>query len=206
VVTYILDRMTVHPVGGTRGRPRDLGVDDRIIRAAVDELADVGVTAFSLNSVAQRARVAKRSIYSRWPDREGLITAGLASLSVGLAPPRTGTLDGDLHALFDQIADVLSEPRRSVLTRCSAELAAYPEVYAVFKRDVVDQSMAVIEDALVDARARGEIRSDGQLALVAEVFVSAIFGRSTYAEHTRPGGVPEMKRGLIALTLDALGR
>ncbi|SHN19011.1 TetR/AcrR family transcriptional regulator [Cryptosporangium aurantiacum] len=196
--------MTAHPGSGSRGRPRDLAVDDRIVRAAVEELAEAGVATFSLNSVAVRARVAKRSIYSRWPDRDDLIMAGLASLSVGMAPPRTGTLDGDLAMLFDQIADVLAEPRRSVLARCAAELSAYPELYAVFKRDVIDQSMAVIEDALVDARARGEIRSDDSLALVAEVFVSAIFGRSTYAPHTQPGGVSEMKSGLIALTLHTL--
>ncbi|SHN16397.1 TetR/AcrR family transcriptional regulator [Cryptosporangium aurantiacum] len=189
---------------GARGRPRDPDVEDRIVRAAVDELAEVGVAAFSLNSVAARARVAKRSIYSRWPDREGLVAAGLASLSVGLEPPRTGTLSGDLEMLFDQIADMLAEPRRSVLARCAAELASYPVLYAAFKRDVIDQSMAVIEGALVDARARGEVRSGDSPALVAEVFVSAIFGRSTYAPHTQPGGVPEMKSGLIAVTLHAL--
>ena len=190
----------------TRGRPRDPEVDDRIVRAAVAELADAGAATFSLNSVAARAGVAKRSIYSRWPSREELIAAALASLSVGLAPPRTGTLAGDLDALFGQVAETLAEPRQSILARYAAELSTYPELYAVFKRDVVDQSMAVIEDALVDARRRGEIPAGRPLSLTAEVFVSAIFGRSAYAPHTQPGDVPAMKSELIALILASLGR
>jgi len=137
----------------TRGRPRDPEVDDRIVRAAVAELADAGAATFSLNSVAARAGVAKRSIYSRWPSREELIAAALASLSVGLAPPRTGTLAGDLDALFGQVAETLAEPRQSILARYAAELSTYPELYAVFKRDVVDQSMAVIEDAPATPRS-----------------------------------------------------
>ncbi|MEU4244496.1 TetR/AcrR family transcriptional regulator [Actinoplanes sp. NPDC026619] len=187
-----------------RGRPRDPAVDERIVRAAAEELADTGATAFSLNSVAARAGVAKRSIYSRWPDRADLIIAALQSLSVGLAPPRTGTLRGDLENLFDQIADTLSEPRQSILARYATELSDHPELYAVFQRDVIDQAMAVIEDALVDARRRGEIRADAPLPLVAEVFVSAIFGRSGYARHTRPGHFPQMKDGLVGLTMNAL--
>ena len=191
--------------GAARGRPRDPQVDDRIVQAAVAELANTGAASFSLNAVAARAGVAKRSIYSRWPNREDLIIAALGSLSVGLTPPATGTLAGDLGALFDQVAETLAEPRQSILARYAAELSTYPELYAVFKRDVVDQSMAVIEDALIEAGRRGEIPAGRPLALAAEFFVSAVFGRSAYAPHTQPGNVPAMKAGLIALTLAALG-
>jgi AcrR family transcriptional regulator len=187
-----------------RGRPRDARVDDLIVRAAVAELAEAGAVTFSLNSVAARAGVAKRSIYSRWPNRESLITAALCSLPLGLVAPRTGTLAGDLDALFDQIVETFAEPNRSILARCAAELSARPELYAVFKRNVIDLSMAVLEDALVDAAHRGEIHAGIPLSLPAEVFVSAILGRSNYAAHTRPGDVAQLKDGLIALTLIAL--
>jgi len=191
------------PPAATRGRPRDPEVDGRIVQAAVQELADAGAATFSLNSVAARAGVAKRSIYSRWTNREELITAALESLPVGLTPPRTGSLAGDLGALFDQVAATFTEPHRSILTRYAAELSDYPELYAVFKRDVIDQSMAVIEDALIDAHRRGEISGDA-LSLAAEIFVSAILGRSTYAPHTQPGGPLELRNGLIALTMNGL--
>lgn len=188
----------------TRGRPRDPDVDARIIQAAVDELADAGAAGFSLNSVAVRAGVAKRSIYSRWPDRDDLIAAAVGSLSIGMTPARTGSLAGDLAALFDQIAETLAQPRRSILARYAADLAASPQLYAVFKRDVIDQSMAVIEDALVDAHRRGEIGDAVPLATAAEYFVSAIFGRSVYATHTQPGNVADLKDALITMTLNAL--
>lgn len=167
--------------------------------------AQAGAAAFSLNSVAARAGVAKRSLYNRWPQRDDLIAAAFNAVSVGLEPRRTGSLAGDLADLFDQIAEMLSEPRRSILARYAAELSAYPQLYAAFKRDVIDQSMAAIEDALVDARRRTEIRAGAPLGLAAEVFVSTILGRTTYAPHTQPGDVRDMKSDLIELTLQALG-
>jgi hypothetical protein len=143
--------------------------------------------------------------YNRWPQRDDLIAAAFNAVSVGLEPRRTGSLAGDLADLFDQIAEMLSEPRRSILARYAAELSAYPQLYAAFKRDVIDQSMAAIEDALVEARRRTEIRAGAPLGLVAEVFVSTILGRTTYAPHTQPGDVRDMKSDLIELTLQALG-
>jgi AcrR family transcriptional regulator len=161
---------------GPRGRPRDASVDDRTLAAVVDELADVGVTGFSVNSVSARARVSKRSITTRWPDRHSLIVAGMNTLAAGLIPPHSGALTGDLRILAGRIADIMTEPRRSVLARCAAELRQYPQYYAEFRRESVDRCMAAVQDVLVDARERGEVERNLDLSQAAEFFVSAIIG------------------------------
>jgi AcrR family transcriptional regulator len=163
-----------------RGRPRDDSVDQRVLDAVVAELGEVGVTGFSLNGVCARARVAKRSVAARWPDRRALILAGLSSLAAGLTPPHTGTLDGDLRLLADRIVSMTAEPRRSVLAHCAAELRSYPEFYEAFTRDSIDRCMAAVQDVLVDARARGEVRADVDLSLTADCFVSAIVGSRSF--------------------------
>lgn len=64
-------------------------------------------------------------------------------------------------------------------------------------------SRAVIEDAPVDARRRGEIGAGVALSLPVEVFVSVILGRGTYAPHALPGNVARPKEGLVSLTPNA---
>lgn len=167
-----------------RGRPRDATVDQRVVSAVVDELADAGVSGFSLSSVCARAKVAKRSVAARWPDREALILTGLSSLAAGLTPPHTGSLDGDLRELAEQIVAMTTGPRRSVLAHCAAELPAYPRLYAAFARDSIDRCMAAVQDVLVDARARGEMRTDVDLGLTADCFVSAIVGSRSFGSRS----------------------
>ncbi len=170
-----------------RGRPKDAAVDERVLVAVVAELADVGVSGFSVNSVSARARVGKRSIASRWPDRHSLILAGMATLAADLDSPRTGSLSGDLEVLAGRIAEMMAEPRRSVLTRCAAELRKHPEYYATFQRDSVDRCMAVVQDVLVDARKRGELADGLDVSRAAEFFVGAIMGTHAFTS-PRPGG------------------
>ncbi|MEV6060939.1 TetR/AcrR family transcriptional regulator [Nocardia asteroides] len=185
-----------------RGRPRDDTVDQRVLAAAVEELADKGIAEFSITSVATRARAAKRSIYARWPRREDLILAGMSTLAAGLVPPHTGTVTDDLAVLLDQIAAVFVEPRLSILQRCAAEIADYPQMYAAFQRDSVDRCLAAIEDVLHDAIARGEVRADIRPATVADVITGMIAFRAT----THPADVlpDDRRRELTALLLEGL--
>jgi AcrR family transcriptional regulator len=186
-----------------RGRPRDDSVDERVLEAAVEELAEKGIAEFSITSVAARARAAKRSIYARWPRREDLILAGMGTLAAGLVPPHTGTITDDLSILLERIAAVFVEPRLSILQRCAAEIADYPEMYVIFTRDSVDRCLAAIEDALHDAITRGEIRADIHPATVADTIIGTIaFRASNHPDDVLPIG---RRQELIRLLLDGLG-
>jgi AcrR family transcriptional regulator len=187
----------------TRGRPRDAALDQRVLVAVVAELADVGVSGFSVSSVSARARVGKRSIASRWPDRHSLILAGMATLAADLDPPRTGALRSDLEVLAGRITEMMAEPRRSVLTRCAAELREHPEYYATFQRDSVDRCMAVVQDVLVDARTRGEVAAGLDVSRAAEFFVGAIMG--THAFTSPSPGASGPVGPLVELITDGLG-
>ncbi|MDX2933461.1 TetR/AcrR family transcriptional regulator [Streptomyces ipomoeae] len=174
------------PVAAKPGRPRDPGADERILQAVVDELAETGIAGFRINSVAARAKVAKRTLYSRWPERDDLILAGLATLSGRpLHPPRTGSLEKDMRLLYDAVAEMLDSPRWLIAARCTFELPDYPELYATFQRDCIDQPLAVIEDVLFDAQRRGELRSGVDRSVAAETFAASITAFSTHIARLR---------------------
>lgn len=175
--------MTLSPAR-PRGRPRDPSVDRRVLDAVVEELAAVGVRGLSVNSVAARAGVAKRSISARWPQREELVLEGLISLAAGLVPPHSGELRSDLAVLADEMAGVMEEPRRSILASCVAEFQDYPQYYEVFRREAVDRCMAAVEDVLHDAGRRGELRADLDVGVAADCFVSAVVGSRSFLHLT----------------------
>ena len=84
-----------------RARRLDPQVGDRLVEAAASLLAELGYDAMSMEAVAVRAGSGKAAIYRRWPNKQALVLDTLRSreLPVG-EPPDTGSLRGDLIALF----------------------------------------------------------------------------------------------------------
>jgi AcrR family transcriptional regulator len=55
------------------GRPRDAQIDRRVLTAARQLLVQRGIHAMSLDAVAERAKVARSTIYRRWASSDELI-------------------------------------------------------------------------------------------------------------------------------------
>ncbi|MGP4043643.1 TetR-like C-terminal domain-containing protein [Streptomyces sp. 2A115] len=192
------------PVTAKPGRPRDAGADDRILRAVVDELAEAGIVGFRINSVAARAKVAKRTLYTRWTERNDLILAGLNTLGGHVRAPHTGSLENDLRILYDGTANAFDGPQWLIAVRCSLELPDYPELYALFQRDCIDQPLAVVEDVLFDAHRRGELRPGLDRSVAAEAFAHSITGFSTHIARLRGVSALGVREQFLDLFLHGL--
>lgn len=92
-------------------RRRGAALDAAILRATLDELADVGYAQLTMERVAERARASKASLYRRWPSRMELtLDAVYHVLPDPASPPDTGSLRGDVLALMRRTADLLAGP------------------------------------------------------------------------------------------------
>ena len=101
--------------GGRGGRQQDRSRDGEILDATLDVLADVGFAGMTMDMVAQRAHAGKATVYRRWPSKPELIIDAVARLKriqvdVGHLPD-TGTLRGDLLALFKEQSEEEAEQR-----------------------------------------------------------------------------------------------
>ena len=77
--------------------------------ATIALLADVGLEGTTIQAIAERARVARATIYLRWPTREALIAAALRH-AIGREPfPLTGAIEADLRAGAEQAQAILSQ-------------------------------------------------------------------------------------------------
>lgn len=159
------------------GRPRDPSIEPRVLQAAVQEIAEHGIAGFSMNRVAARAEVDKRSIYARWTDKRGLLTDALSTLVADVAQAGTGSLRTDLEELMPTVAAVYSSPRIDILTRALREAREDPDIYREFQRDLLDHCSAIVEHAFREAGRRGELRPGVDPAWATDAFFGLVFAR-----------------------------
>jgi AcrR family transcriptional regulator len=90
-----------------RGRPRREGADDQILGVALEMLRETGYAALTVDAVAERAGVAKTTVYRRWPSKSALIAAAVEPLQSEDPVEILRYLDG---ADIDVVAAILRPP------------------------------------------------------------------------------------------------
>ncbi|WP_433830391.1 TetR/AcrR family transcriptional regulator [Actinoplanes sp. CA-015351] len=151
--------------GTQAGRPRDPEVDDRITRAAAELFGTQGWSGFSVDAVARRAGVGKASIYLRWPNKEALLVAALASRLSGVKDIDTGSVRDDLVALARQVLNAFLGEDGGAVLRLTVEAASVPAGQEHLDRFL--QSQAVAARAIVRRGIdRGQLGADTSVTLL----------------------------------------
>lgn len=126
-----------------RGRPRDAGADAAILAAGTELLLSAGHQGFSLEQVATRARVARTTVYRRFPTRAHLIIGVVSSLQQEALLPDTGDVRRDLLELLRSIVAVIARPAMvQLLGELVAAAVGDPEVGESFRRLWADRRAA----------------------------------------------------------------
>ena len=170
--------------GPTLRRKRGVALEDAILEAAFAELTEVGLTAFTVEGVAARARTGKASIYRRWPCKNELV---LDALCEGLPTPEQcglqSEIDDDvtteaaLRSVATAIAQVMSSPAGDAIRAVKCEAAADPQLArAVDERFQAPRRLALM-GLLRRGVERGEVRPDAVSPLVADVLPAVLFHR-----------------------------
>jgi len=154
-----------------RGRPRDPAVDEAILRATLDLVAEVGLSGLTVDAVAARAGVGKATIYRRWPSKEALLFVAVATVGEEPPTPDTGRVDDDLLALYDGLVDSLGDQRQGRVVVEMAAAAAQDPALMEIQRDFVQRRRETGRAILRRGIERGELRPDLDLDLVLDVVV-----------------------------------
>jgi len=98
-------------VAARRGRPRDNAVDERVLDVAWDLLLTGGYAGLNVDEVAERAAVAKTTLYRRWPTKDHLAIAVVTRKIPFAMVPDTGDLCRDLTDFAVNMAASLHQYR-----------------------------------------------------------------------------------------------
>jgi AcrR family transcriptional regulator len=163
-------------------RPRVAGArEDEILDACVDELLEVGYDRLTMDCVAQRARASKATLYRRWCSKQALVVDAVirskrATLDGG--PPDTGTLRGDLLAIFCSPDGLRDEHSVRVLGSVLTALQTDPEFAATFREQHVTPKRALVVDLFDRARHRGELAPGVDPTLLGPALVGILLHRA----------------------------
>jgi AcrR family transcriptional regulator len=164
------------------GRPQDSALDDAIVRAALEMLAEVGYERLSIEEVARRAGTAKTSVYRRWPTKEALtleaVRRYLATIAGTLrGAPHANTLRADLIAHIGQLTTVLTRERIGVLAGLLLAIRTNRELAAMIRAELVQAEVTAMRAILERAAARREIAAADRSALIFHLVPGVLFTR-----------------------------
>ncbi len=154
--------MPTDSAAGQSGRRRRGAVlEEAILDAAWDQIRETGVSGFTFDAVAARARTSKPVLYRRWPSRKELLVATLHRqlITNPLVVPDLGSLREEVVLLLREGSD-----KRfrfiSVFSSLGVVLDGPPISFAELRDQAVGGSRSTMDAIMDRARERGEITVD----------------------------------------------
>lgn len=160
-------------------RPRVEGErEQEILDATIDTLAEVGYDRLTMDAVAARAKASKATLYRRWNGKAQLVIDALCSKKQPHTMPDTGTLRGDLLAMFCDKGGVNDPQQLAVLGSLITAVGRDAEFAEQFRRDFIGPKRAVSRQIWERAQQRGEVREDLDLDLFETAVPSMVLFRA----------------------------
>jgi AcrR family transcriptional regulator len=175
------------PADERGGRPRDSRLHHAILDATRALLTGGSYAELSMESVAARARVGKKTLYRRWSSKAPLVAEAVLEAYGGAGSfpvPQTGDIRADLGWWLNDHADFLADPSNAALVRALiAAAAARPADGEDLYRQLSAPQLAGLTTRLHQAVDDGELSPEADLAAIAEALVGTMLLRAL----THPG-------------------
>ncbi|MEV0280098.1 TetR/AcrR family transcriptional regulator C-terminal ligand-binding domain-containing protein [Streptomyces sp. NPDC050610] len=150
-----------HSPGSVRPGGRTARTREAVLSAALDELADNGYAALSVEGVAQRSGVHPATIRRRWRTVEGVMCDALIRTgATELAIPDTGGLQQDLRLFAQAIGGFYTAPRHQAFLQGIVSAASRDPSAGDTLRDTISERLRVASAIIHRAVERGELPPD----------------------------------------------
>jgi AcrR family transcriptional regulator len=166
--------------GPQRGRPRSEKAHQAILSAAAELLLERGLSAVSMDAVAEQAGVSKATIYRWWPTKESLALDALYAEWAAARPyPKdTGSLRGDLLSLLRPWVRLAgSRPYAGVIAALLTQSQTDPVFAAEYRQRFVEPRREQARAIFRRAVGRGEITADTKVEVALDLLYGALYHR-----------------------------
>ena len=160
------------------GRPRSAEVDNGILEAVLDIIAEQGLAAVCIEGIAARAGVGKASIYRRFDSKEELIVSALVHMRE--QHPRVsdrGSVRERLVSLLDALRHSLADTRDGrIMLAVLSSGQDNPQLSSLVYERIVKFRRSTVEAIVLEGMSAGEFVHHDNV----ESVVSALVGSSIY--------------------------
>ena len=162
----------------------------RVLRAALDVLADDGMPGLTMESVARRAGASKATVYRHWPSPSALLVDAMDAEFRPLADVDTGDLRADLVALLTAFSSSLTGSPFPRLMAAFTDAAERDPALAELHAELTRRRREPLLRVLTAAVARGELPGDTDTDLVVDLLAAPFFYRRLVAHRALPADMP----------------
>jgi len=163
------------------GRPRDHRATSDVLDATIAVIAEVGVARATVDAIAERAGVAKTTVYRRWATKYDLIVSALKHLDDSLDVPVTGDVVQDLTAVVrSAVGRFVDRPLGRMRLLVAAEAAVDPELRERMRLEGVLEARArrLMTDILATAADRGVLPPGFDIITAVDQISGAVVART----------------------------
>jgi AcrR family transcriptional regulator len=176
------------------GRPRSVQSQQAILDATLTLLTTEGFDAMSIEAIAARAGVGKKTIYRWWDSKEALVIDAIKNMQQMKNPViDTGSLRDDLITLFRNTLQAWGSPAaRSLLLELVGLMTTRPEVFWAYHDQVLASRLQQATQLIHRAQAKGEVRQDLDVTEILSLLAGPIWyytffnANTTSSASTRP--------------------
>ena len=177
---------------GPKFRRRADARPDEVLDAALDLFIEKGFAATRVEEIARRAGLSKGAVYLYFSSKEAILEGLIRRAIVPIAESALGLVvayEGDprpaMALALRHLVGRLSEERTLAIPRLMLrEMIHFPELAAMYRREVIDRVMPAMEGLIRKGMDQGYLRQvDPQLTLrsiigpvLAHLMMSEIFG------------------------------
>jgi AcrR family transcriptional regulator len=163
-----------------RGRPRSEPARQAILAASADLLLARGLSAVSMDAIAERAGVSKATIYRWWPTKETLALDALYEqlTEPNPEPPDTGSLAGDLSLLLSGwMKRARSAPYARVIGALVTEAATDASFGELYRARYIEPRRAQARIVMARALERGELPAGTDVEAALDLLYGPVYHR-----------------------------
>ncbi len=159
------------------GRPKDPEVHGKVLDAAAELLPELGYLELTIEKVAARAGVTRKTVYHRWANKAALVGDLLIAHAVVDHVPDLGDTRSELAILFRQILRDVRDDRGTLMSALWATIGE-PAVLDRFRSEVLGPRRQFARAAVQRGVARGDLPADIDVDLLIDMWSGAVLFRA----------------------------
>lgn len=168
----------IDPAPSRAGRPRSAAARQAALTAAAALLAEGGLAKLTIEGIAARAGIGKRTIYRWWPTKGAVaVEAFLAELTPLVEFANTSSAAADIRNQLLAVGAVY----RGTAGRTVREMVTLGQtdaaMLATFLANYIEPRRRLVEDVLKRGIANGEFRGDMDFSVVVDSLYGPLFFR-----------------------------
>jgi AcrR family transcriptional regulator len=161
------------PAPAQIGRPRDERIQEAVLSAARELLAEVGYQALTIAAISERSQTSKPAIYRRWPSKAHIVHEAVFPATLHM-PAATDDLAADLRAVIRGAVELFATPAaRAATPPLLGEMVAHPQLQEELTGRFRESVWRWLDERIEQAIADGTLRRGVDAQLLVETIVGS---------------------------------